>query len=164
MPWFITRCLYHGLASIPQFKTVDTKAWASKIGYFNSNKLDYLAQFFGEGKKIETDFSLWRDIALKNCPKALAKMIRYNKHDVVLLERVFHHLAKVAEPKSHAGVLLGTSEKWGCPRCGSAHVKKNMTRVTAKGTIQHQMQCKRCGGLHTISAKAFSDYCETKRK
>lgn len=135
-----------------------------KAGLFNSNKLDYLAQFFGEGKKIDTDFSLWRDITLNNCPKALAKMVRYNKHDVHILEGVYHHLAKVAEPKSHAGVLTGSSEKWGCPRCGSPHVKKNMTRVTAKGTVQHQMQCKRCGGSHTISQAAFSDYCEATHK
>jgi hypothetical protein len=159
----VTRCLYHGLASIPKFKTIDTKAWASKLCYFNSNKLDYIAKFFGEGQKIETDFSLWRDIALKNCPKALAKMIRYNKHDVVLLERVYHHLAKVAAPKTHAGVLLGTSDKWGCPRCGSDHVKKNLTRVTAAGTVQHQMRCNRCGGNHTISNSSFQLYTEAKR-
>ena len=29
-PWFRTRCLFHGLAPIPIYKTIDTKAWSSK--------------------------------------------------------------------------------------------------------------------------------------
>ncbi len=41
MPWVRGRCLILGLPPIPKYKTVDTKAWASKKFYFQSNKLDY---------------------------------------------------------------------------------------------------------------------------
>ena len=43
VPWIRTRALVHGF-TLPILKTIDTKAWASKYFYFNSNKLDYLAK------------------------------------------------------------------------------------------------------------------------
>jgi len=68
MPWFKARCLIQGLDPLPVFKTIDTKAIASKYYYFNSAKLDYLGQILGFGNKIKTEWSLWTDIVLNKCP------------------------------------------------------------------------------------------------
>lgn len=145
LPWFRTRILMQGLDPLPKYKTVDTKAWASKYFYFNSNKLDYLAKIFFNRGKIKTDYQMWKDITLLNCQKALKKMADYNAEDVVLLEKVYDKLAPYCSPKSHAGVFAGL-EKWSCPRCASESVKKSKTRVTAAISAHHLVLNCSCGG------------------
>jgi len=159
MPWFRTRCLFHGLPPLPHYKTVDTKAWASKNFYFNSNKLDYIGSFLGYGNKLKTDFSLWRDITLSNNQKALDKMCRYCARDVELLERVYDTLQPHLKAKTHAGVKAGL-DNWTCPKCGSKHVHKSKTRHTASGQVLHQMACGDCGSYHSINTAAFKRYEE----
>lgn len=162
-PWFATRCLLLGFEPIPPFKTVDTKAWASKYFYFNSNKLDYLSKVLGFGGKLKTDFDLWKDVILYKKKSALDKMCRYCGVDVIRLEQVYHKIKFCVKPKTHAGVMAGL-DKWTCPYDGSTRVVKTKTRVTAAGTIQHQMQCLECGGYYTISQSAYEDYIEAKKE
>lgn len=159
LPWFRTRCLIHRLPPIPTYKTVDTKSWASKHFYFNSNKLDYISHVLGHGRKLKTEFELWKEILLHNCQKSLDYMCKYCGVDVKRLEAVYHDLAPYAKPKSHVGVMQG-KDKWTCPRDGSKNVTKEKTRVTASGTIQHQFRCKDCGGYYQISDAAFKVYQE----
>lgn len=162
MPWFRTRCLYHGLNPLPAYKTVDTKAMAAKNFLFNSNALNYIGQFLGEGKKIDTDYDMWKDITLRNDRKQLRRMVDYCIQDVVLLEKVYKRLQAWTPAKTHSGVLSGL-DKWSCPRCASENVKKSKTRVTAAGTIQHQMVCRDCGGYFSISNTAHSQYLERRK-
>src|SRR6478736_1144705 len=157
MPWFRTRILKHRLPPIPIYKTVDTKMLASKYFYFNSNKLDYISDFLGHGKKLRTDFSLWKKIVMDKCEKSLNYMCRYCGVDVKRLESVYHDFVPFVPSRTHAGVITG-GEKWQCPRDGSTNVKVSKTRVTAAGTLQFQMQCNECGGFYTISEKSHSDY------
>lgn len=161
--WFNTRCLKHGLQPPPIWKTVDTLAIARSRFYFNSNRLDYLGKFLLNEGKIKTDFELWHDIVINNCSKAMAKMVRYCKKDVTLLERVWHLLQPYHRPKTHVGVLNGL-DKWTCPFTGSEDVKKSKTSITAAGTVQHQMISRAEGRsrYYTISDKSFRDYCEWK--
>jgi hypothetical protein len=159
MPWFRTRCLVHGLQPLPSYKTVDTCAWASRLCAFNSNKLDYIAKLLGVGSKISTDLDLWKKVVLNNDRIALAYMMKYCGHDIQLLEAVWGKLRVVAAAKTHVGVLNG-GEKWQCAHCGSAHVKKDKTRVTAMGTIQHQMRCRKCRAYYTISEKSYQEYLD----
>lgn len=160
--WFNTRVLKHGFTPCPIWKTVDTCVIARRRFYFNSNRLDYLGKYlFGEGK-IKTDFELWKQIVLENCPKAMGKMVRYCKQDVRLLERVWKRLEPYHRPKTHTGVLNG-QEKWTCPWTGSTNVKKDKTRVTTAGTRQHQMFSWDRQAYYTISETAYRDYQEWKR-
>ncbi len=161
-PWFATRCLIHGFEPIPAWKTIDTKAWASKYYYFNSNKLDYLSKLFGFGGKLKTDFDLWKDIILYKKKKALDRMCKYCGVDVIRLEQVYHKLKFCVKPKTHAGVFAGM-DKWTCPRTGSTNVSKVKTRVTANGTKQHQMQNLKDGSYYQISESAFKAYLEAKK-
>lgn len=161
IPWVNTRALKHGLGPVPIWKTADTLAIARKRFRFNSNRLDYIGKFlFGEGK-IETNYGLWKDIVLKNCPKAMKKMVRYCEQDVRLLQRVWEELHKYHNVKTHAGVLHGL-DKWSCPRCASEDVIKSKNRVTAAGGVQHQMRCKSCGGYYSISDRVFAKYQDNK--
>jgi hypothetical protein len=163
LPWFLTRCAFHGIRTFPTYKTVDTLQWARRRFYFNSNKLNYLAQYLGIGSKIKTEFGLWKEVMLENSSKALTKMADYCAHDVVLLEKVWARLSALVPHKTHAGVLKG-GDMWSCARCGSEKVKLNLTRVTARGVVQKQMQCKSCGGNYSISSASFERYKEAKHK
>lgn len=158
--WLNTRTLFHGLPPLPQWKTVDTLWIARKRFYFNSNRLDYMGRFLGVGGKIKTDFSLWKKICEDNDQKAMAKMVRYCKRDVLQLQRVWEKLAPYHQSKSHAGVAAGR-DKWSCPHDGSENVAIHQRRFTAAGTRQTQMQCKDCGKYYMINdktAKAYEDH------
>ncbi len=157
MPWVRTRALYHRIGALPLYKTVDTCSWARKHFKFNSNKLDYLASFLGIGHKIKTDYDLWKDIVIHDSKPALKRMIRYNKMDVVLLEKVWERLQAVVPHHSHAGVLMG-GEKWTCPRDGSENVHISKTRVTASGAKQYQMHCNECGSYYKMGETARKEY------
>jgi hypothetical protein len=167
MPWLRTRLLFHGVSSFPTHKTIDTLQWCRRKFYFNSNKLDYVAQFLGLGSKLKTEFGLWKRVMQKD-PKALNDMVKYCEWDVVLLEKVYDKLAGFNAPKTHAGVLNG-GEKWSCPHCGSIRVKRNVIRVSAAGTVTHQMVCGRprdghtkfgCGRAFRISDSAYKAFLD----
>lgn len=156
MPWFRTRCLIHGLEPLPQYKTIDTKAWAAKNFYFNSNKLDYLGKILGFGGKDDTDFDLWLRV-MKGEKAALDYMVKYCKKDVVRLEQVYSKLSKCMKPDTHVGVLNG-GEKWTCPHCGSRNVELHKRRVSGKGSVSYQFQCQDCGGYYTVSEATYKNF------
>jgi hypothetical protein len=158
IPWIRGRALKHGL-TCPIYKTVDTKAWSSRLFYLPSNKLDFLADYLKIGTKIRTDYDLWVDITVHRDKKALDKMVKYNIHDVELLEPVYQRLSDFGPVKTHSGVLNG-DPKWTCARCGSKSVGRTHQHVSAAGTIKHQMRCKDCGKYYMISNKAYNDFLE----
>jgi len=164
LPWFRGRAVIQGLPPLPTYKTVDTKAWASKYFYFNSNKLDYLGQVLGHGKKLHTEWELWEQV-MNGSTQALAYMVRYCQQDVKLLEKVWHDLRFCVAPKTHAGVFSGL-DKWTCPQCGTQHVHKTKTRVTAHGHRQHQMKCdnEKCSSYYQIPDSVFETYKKAKAK
>lgn len=163
LPWFRTRCLYHGLEPLPKYKTVDTKAWASKHFYFNSNKLDYIGSFLGFGHKLETKFDLWKEIVLRKCKRSLDYMCKYCGRDVELLAKVYGKLMLHVSAKTHAGVALGR-DKWSCSHCGEEDVAKSKTKWTTNGVPQHQMQCKSCRSYYSISDTSYKNYQEAMKK
>ena len=162
LPWIKTRCIFHGLPCDPLIKTVDTLQWARRKFLFNSNKMDYIAKFLGLGGKIKTEFGLWKEV-IKGDPAALKRMMEYCRKDVELLEQVWERMEKQVRHKTHAGVMSGL-DKWTCPSCASEKIRVGRGhRVTAAGTVQHQMQCQDCGRSYSINSKAHSDYLEAKK-
>lgn len=162
LPWIKARCLHHGIPTLPKYKTIDTLKWARGHFLLNSNKLDYIAQFLGIGSKIRTDFDLWKKVLLDKDEKALAYMVKYNKEDVRLLEKVYERISMNVPHKTHAGVMKGLP-KWTCPNDGSDNVRTSKTNITANGTVQYQMQCK-CGTYFTISGSVHDAYVLAKGK
>ena len=148
LPWVRTRCLYHRIELFPKYVTIDTLKLSRRQFRFNSNRLDYIASFLGIGKKIKTDFNLWKDIVLNKCEKSMAKMIDYCKQDVKLLEQVHKELRLHDTPKTHYGVVLSNDKRL-CPECASNNVIISKTRITAGGTKQIQYKCNDCGKYHS---------------
>lgn len=156
--WLRTRCIYHNVPMMPDYKSLDTLKLAKAGFNFNSNKLDYMGQFLGVGKKGETGgFKLWQDIVMDNCSKSMIKMINYCKQDVILLEKVYDKLNKYTKAKTHVGVTLGGS-KCSCPNCGSEERRKEKTRVSAVGIKTYQFQCKDCYKYYSVNATTFNTY------
>lgn len=152
LAWVRTRCLYHKLDMFPTYTSIDTLKVARSKFKFNSNKLNYIATFLGIGQKIKTDYDLWKDIVLKKDVKAMEKMIKYCKMDVVLLEKVHKALSNHIPAKTHYGVIFG-GYKGSCPECGSDEIIKKDRRILASGTIKIVFRCKTCGKYHNKTDK-----------
>lgn len=138
-----TRLVYHGLKPLPIIPTVDTKKVASRFFGFTSNKLDYLAKFLGVGEKIETEYGLWISV-INGSKAALSKMVKYNKHDVVINEKVYDKMLPFMRNHPHVGAMKGKDRHYSCPTCGSEEIKLNGIRYTAAGVKKQEIQCKKC--------------------
>ncbi len=151
LKWLRTRCAFHGIPMVPDYKTIDTLKLA-KLGFnFNSNRLDYLGKFFGFGGKTETGgFRLWQEIVENNNEEAMKMMIQYCKDDVILLEKVYNKIEGYSKSKTHIGVLEG-KDKCSCPKCGNEKPQKAGTRIMSTGNIQQRLKCNKCGTHYSIS-------------
>jgi transcription elongation factor Elf1 len=133
-----TQRLLNGQAPIAWPTSEDTlKQLRSKFA-FPSNKLDYITKtLFGAGKSPMC-FQDWIEIVENKNEAALAKMVKYCKKDVLLLEKTFDRIKAFVQPKITAAVIKGN-----CPRCGSdKSVSKGIKRTLSK-TYQKR-QCKKC--------------------
>ncbi len=154
LKWFRTRCLYHGILNMPSIESVDTLKLSRKSFRFNSNRLDYLGQFLGLGKKTETGgFSLWKDV-ISNNEEALMKMVTYCQNDVVLLEKVYNKLEGYSKQKIHVGVLNG-KDQCSCPKCTSDNTYSNGNIISSLGTVKKKIQCQDCGTYFTVSKSVY---------
>ena len=142
--WIRGRAIFHRIPMSPYIVTVDTCKLARRVAYFNSNRLDYLAQFLGFKGKIKTEFQMWKDILLDKDPVALAKMVRYCKRDVNVLEKVYEVLNPYVKSKTSV-----TTDRNCCPECGGP-MTQSKQRVLASGARQTQLQCKKCGKYNTV--------------
>lgn len=136
-----SRFIFHKLDPPAPYKTIDTKKLAKSAARFNSNKLDDLARYLGEGRKIDTTFKLWLD-CINGVASAWTKMVTYNKHDVQLLERIYLRLRPYA--KSHPN-MSSYAGKPVCARCGSKAVEWRGYAITSQRRYR-RYQCRSCGG------------------
>lgn len=141
-----------GLLPPSPYKTIDTKKEAKRYFKFNSNKLNDLGNYFNLGSKIETGgFELWEG-CMAGDKKAWTKMLKYNRQDVVLLEKVYEKLKPWM--KTHPDIINETKQTDACKHCGSTHTQKRGWNVTRKKKVQ-RIQCQDCGawGLSQLSTE-----------
>ena len=127
-------------------KSIDTLKLARKYFQFSSNKLTDLCQKLSLGKKIETGgFDHWKK-CMAGDVKAMLKMERYNKHDVVLTERLYKKLRPYILNQPGISLARTTGQ---CPHCQSTSYNKNGLQhaVGLNGVITRiRLKCKGCGG------------------
>ena len=133
--------LLHGMEPPAPYKQIDLLRTMRSQFRFPSNKLDYVADKLGFGNKHETSFQLWID-CMNNDPKAWKQMERYNKHDVILLEKVYKRVLPWI--KSHPNHNLHSGEQHVCPNCGGTKIQRRGTARTISGSYQ-RYQCQDCG-------------------
>jgi hypothetical protein len=141
MKYFNTRCLLHGFGPAPKIVQIDTLKMARKLFNFNSNRLDYLAQFLGLGHKVNIGHEVWLD-AFRGDVAAVEKIAKYNVVDVKLLEQVYVRLAPYDVAQVNRGLWAGGALV--CPLCGSEHVQSKGWRITRTRRYR-RMRCKECG-------------------
>lgn len=142
LPWVRARGIYHGFQPFAPLVQIDTKKEAKKNFKFNSNRLVYLAEYLKVGKKIKTEFELWKECAAGS-EKALKKMIRYNKRDVVLLEKVYKKLRPYLPARLNYQLF---THRDSCPACGSEHVNRHGYSFTQQRKYaRYKCQAPGCG-------------------
>jgi DNA polymerase elongation subunit (family B) len=140
-----TQRFMHGQPTIAWPTTADTLTQLRRHFYFASNRLDYITKtLFGAGKdKMSLDD--WVAIKERKDPRALAKMIKYNIKDVLLLEKLFIKLQPYMRPAANIYLQPGDTAAR-CPNCGSTSSKSHGRRVTMTRVYQRR----RCTSCHAI--------------
>jgi RNase_H superfamily len=134
------RMLVQGLPPLPPITKIDTLSAARSRFLFNANNLNYLGNLLKVGAKKPTKTGLWLKV-LQGDQKAILEMVRYNKQDVALLERVFLKL----QPYMANHVNRQLFGQTGCPRCGSQNTQARGIHKALTRTYQ-RFQCQKCGG------------------
>lgn len=142
------RLMLLGLEPLGPTQTIDTLKLAKKNFKLEMNRLDYLAREMGLGRKIKTDFDLWKNCYVGDV-SALKEMEEYNKHDVVILQQVFERmkpyvqrLTRMAEAEHDHQFL--------CTNCGA----EGRSNFQARGFYRTQAstfrkyQCQSCKRYH----------------
>ena len=133
--------LLQGMEPPATFQQIDLLKTARQRFKFPSNKLDYLAQSLGLGKKFKhAGFELWVK-CMAGDADAWKEMEQYNIQDVVLLEKVYDKLLPwIINHPSHS-VHQGADL---CTNCGSSALQKRGWAYTNAGKYQ-RYQCGSCG-------------------
>lgn len=154
--WVKTRALIHGIKHFPSYQTVDTLKLAKTNYLFNSNKLDYLGQVLGVGKKMDAGgFQTWKSIFIDHDVKALGKMVKYCKVDVIRLQQIYDKMNPYTKHNTHVGASLN-KDRCSCPNCGSNDSYVVKTRALASGLKRKQLQCNNCNKYYTIAESVFN--------
>jgi hypothetical protein len=159
--WVRTRCIYHRIPMFPNYKTLDTLKKAKSGFNFNSNKLDYIAQYLGVGAKVKhSGFDMWKGV-MQNDKTSLSEMVHYCEGDIIVLEDVFLTMQSYIKQNTHAGVL-NNNLKYSCPCCSSEQITLLKNNVTAMGTIKRLIECNDCNYNYEISNASYILYLKFK--
>ena len=123
------------------YKQIDLLRVVRSNFRFPSNKLDYVSQRLGLGKKHEHEgHALW--VKCMNGDKdAWKRMEEYNIQDVVLLEDLYNNLLPWIKNAPNRNLYQDIA---GCPTCGSTRLQKRGIAVSTTGSYQ-RYQCRDCG-------------------
>ena len=136
-----SRFAAHDMTPPSPYKIVDTKIEAKKYIRIPSYSLNEIAAYFGIGTKITHEgYPLWEECKAGK-DAAWKKMLAYNRHDVILLERVYLKLLPWMRSHPNIGMFTG---KLVCPTCGADALVGEGT-VRNKTTEYQQYSCKKCG-------------------
>lgn len=136
--------LRHSLGLPSFYQPFCTLKTARRFFKLDNNKLDYIGQLLGVGRKTATTHAdVWYDCLINDDPKAWKKMATYNNMDVLLLERIYKKLLPFAN--NHPNVALAAGKPHICPRCGhESSFKIKAYRRTGTQVNAIQYQCNIC--------------------
>jgi DNA polymerase elongation subunit (family B) len=137
LKWIKGRGLKYGLSPLNHTTTIDTLKVSRKNFRLLSNRLDYLGEYLGVGRKMATPNGLWLGV-LKGDKKAIDIMANYNKQDVVILEKVYLKLLPYIENHPVMG------DRGSCVTCGSQNLINYGTIIGARARYK-KLQCTDCG-------------------
>lgn len=131
-------------------KHIDLMLVARKEFRFPSNKLEYVSRkLLGVGKVDNGGFKTWLACLTgtdKEKHRAWARMKKYQKQDVLLLEPLYEKMRPWLNGPHQVGKALTagiTSNDQACPNCGSVHFQRRGMEHT-KARSYHRLQCQDC--------------------
>lgn len=141
LPHLRTWFLFHGFDPLPPLTHIDLEKVARYQFRFQSNKLDFIADFLGVGNKMQNEgFRLWRKV-MEGDEVAQRKMARYCAQDVRITGRLYKKMRGWIS--DHPAMrAIGSAA---CPTCQSTKTQKRGPRYTKCYIIQ-QHQCTSCRG------------------
>jgi DNA polymerase elongation subunit (family B) len=131
------RFAFYRLNPPSPYKTIDTLKIARKYFKFDSNRLDDIGRYLGIGRKLQhTGFSLWKG-CMEGDGSSWKLMKKYNKQDVILLEKVYEEFKRwvINHPI--------TNELGNCQNCGG-NLQARGFNLSLAGRKQ-RYQCIGCG-------------------
>lgn len=151
--------LKYGMPPPSPYQQIDLLFTARKQFKLARNTLDYVADYLGVGRKVQhKGMELWTQ-CMEGRTAAWKVMEKYNKQDVVLLEKVYLRLLPWI--KGHPNpALYNDSETMQCPKCGGTHLQKRGLYHT-KVQVYQRYQCQDC---NSWSRERFTILPQDKRK
>jgi hypothetical protein len=169
-----------GMKPPSPWKEIDLMRTAKSQFKFPSNKLDYVAQDLGVGKKTEhTGFQLWldcmgipefdlmnatweeiqaaREVAKTSQAKFWPLMKRYQKQDVDLLIDLYDYLLPWIP--NHPNVALYNDVPNGCKQCSRTNLQRRGFALTGSRKYQRYV-CNDCGTWQRGTKSVSSDTTE----
>lgn len=142
MPVLNKEFILAGMAPPSPVKQVDLLKTVRRQFRFTSNKLDYVSQSLGIGAKTQhKGHKLWVG-CMEGDPACWKVMEKYNKQDVVLLEKLYDRLLPWI--KGHPSYGVYHERSFICPNCGSSDIQHRGYSYTGSGKYQ-RYQCNHCG-------------------
>lgn len=139
------RFILNGMKPPSSYKHIDTRILAKRHFAFTSTKLEYMTdKLCVKYKKLKhakfSGFELWKACLAGNLA-AWREMEKYNKHDVLSLEELYHKLSPWDTSVNFN--VYHDREDHVC-QCGHPALKRRGFKYTGTGKFQ-QFRCKSCG-------------------
>lgn len=146
-PKINARFILNGMNPPSPYKHLDTYQIVRRVAKFTSASLEYLTdKLCTKYKKLShkrfPGMSLWAECLAGN-KIAWDEMKRYNVHDVLATEELYHKI-KVWDTSPQHGIYHVDSETKECVVCGKGRLIKRGFKISKKGNFQ-QLQCSECG-------------------
>ena len=140
--------LVHKMPPPPPIKQIDLLRTVRSQFRFPSNKLDYVAQRLGLGKKKDHEGHILWVKCMNGDKKAWKTMEEYNIQDVILLEKLYNRLTPWIKTPLNKTIMMKDRDGFVCPTCSKPHLVSKGFRYTTTGAYQ-RYQCKACGAHST---------------
>lgn len=144
LPVIRTRIIKHAIPPLLHVQTYDTCIRARYLFQFPSNRLDDLGDYLGLGRKVQHEgLDLWKKCN-EGDPKAWAKMVKYCRGDVKLLEKVY--LAMRPHDPRHPNVqVISGQDVLRCRVCGCTALTMTAQPARTSASEFDQYTCDNCG-------------------
>lgn len=132
-----------GITPPSPYHDIDLLQVARRRFRFASNKLDLVCRELGLGAKTKhTGHELWVK-CMNGDDKAWKLMERYNRNDVVLLEKLYFKMLPWVDQHPNRAIYVD-SDKPVCTNCGSTSIQRRGLQTTKAHKYQ-RFHCTSCG-------------------
>jgi DNA polymerase elongation subunit (family B) len=140
-----TRFLLNDLEPPMPFQVIDTLEHVRKRFAFKSNRLDYINDKLGIGRKLKTEFELWAK-CMAGDEEAIREMEEYNIQDVAILEETYLKIRPWIRSHPNIGLFIEDDVDT-CPNCGGTHLIWGGTPYATSANRYEAFRCGECGSI-----------------